>query len=108
MSDVYWSGVVSHRSDPGETPAQIFTVEPGSVGGGEVEAPAWMGFQPRVHVRGLVHLQVVEEGDELEPAVALVDAALDLARVHEQGGQQGDGAVPLVLELSPFGPPRRS
>ena len=86
--------------------------------------PARVGLEPGDDLGCLVHLQVVEdrmhllvgrdlgleqleEVEELDAAVALVDVALDFARVDEQGGEQSDGAVPLVFELAPGGRARR-
>ena len=72
---------------------ELDLVEPGGVGGGEVEVPARVRFEPGDDLGCLVHLEVVEdrvhllvgrdlglelleEVEELDAAVALVDVSL--------------------------------
>ena len=114
-------GVVEHtpESSP-RAAASLDLVEPGRMRRGEVEAPARVLFEPGLDLGCLVHLQVVEdrvhvfagrdlglelvqEVDELEAAVALVDVADDLAAVHEQRRQQRLHTVAFVFELAPGG-----
>ena len=89
-------------------------VEPGSRGRGEVEGPTRMTRQPGQHLGMLVGgivveddmdrpigrdlaLDGIEEANEFEMAVALHAAANHGAIEHAERGEQGGGAVPLVI-----------
>jgi hypothetical protein len=52
----------------------------------------WIDF-----VGGNLALESVEKADEFDVAVALHAAADDGAVEHAEGGEQGGGAVPLVV-----------
>ena len=92
-------------------------VEPGGRGWGEVENPARMARQPDryfgMFVGGVVveddmdqlvsrnlALDGIEKADEFDVAVALHAAANHGAVKHAERGEQGGGAVPLVLKAS--------
>ena len=99
------------------------SVEPGGARRREVERPAGMPGQPLAHLGMLVggivvddgmdrlsrrHLRLdgVEEADELLVPVALHVAADDGAVEDVERGEQGGGAVPLVIVRHGSGAPR--
>ena len=89
-------------------------VEPGGRGRGEMEGPAWMARQPGQHFGMFVGGVVVEDNvdrlvsqslafdgvektDEFEVAVTLHAAADHRAVEHAECGEEGGGAVSLVV-----------
>ena len=89
-------------------------IEPGGRGRGEVERPARVALKPGPHpgvlvgrviveddvdrlVGGDLALNGVEKADEFEVAVALHTAADDGAVEHAERGEQGGGAVTLLV-----------
>ena len=94
-------------------------VEPGGVGGGEVEVVAWPGGEPAldldvpvgavvvddevdIEVRGDAGVDVAEEAQELLVAVARLALGDDLAGGHVQGGEDGGRAVADVAVRDAF------
>ena len=99
-------------SDLGEEP--LDHVEPGCRGGREVQMEAWMRFDPALHGRRLVGGIVVDDEMKIETSRGLLvdqlEKAQELAMAmtrhassdhpaveHVQRGEQGGGAVALVI-----------
>lgn len=97
-------------------------VEPGGAGGGEVDVDARVGLQPGAHLEGLVGCVVVhhqvqlvvgvgardlaQEDEQLGTAVTGLAGGCDAAGGDLQGGEQGGGAVPVVVVGAPLDPAR--
>ena len=95
----------------------LHLVEPGGVGGREVERQSPSAAHPFLDLVMLVHTEVVEDHVQLfarmlaiqglqevqeRGVVVFVDASPgDLARMHGKGGQQTGGAMPLVRRCQP-------
>ena len=104
LGDVAEAGAL--ESATGELGEEAFDlIEPGAVGGDEVEVPAWVAREPAYDQVGLVSgvviehrmdiqagwsaiLDLFEEGEELLVRVARVATAPDLAGGHIEGCEQ--------------------